>query len=58
MNAFVWPGTKSDNKVQFSAQRGFQTAHWSNRGMNHWVISDVNREEFQALVRALQAADL
>ena len=57
VNAFVWPGTKSDNKVQFSAERGFQTAHWSRNGMQHWVISDLGREEFQAVVHALQAAD-
>ena len=56
VNSFVWPGTASDSQPSFSAQRGFRTAHWSSNGMNHWVISDVNREEFQALVRAVQAA--
>ena len=57
VNAFVWPSTGSDSAPRYSAERGYQTAHWIHGHMNHWVISDVNREEFQALVRALQAAD-
>ena len=54
---FVWPGTAKDSKPDFSAARGFQTAHWSQGGMNHWVISDVNRQEFGAVVAAIQVAD-
>jgi anti-sigma factor RsiW len=57
VNAFVWPGPAKDSKPDFSAARGFQTAHWSQGGMNHWVISDVNRPEFNAVVAAIQAAD-
>ncbi len=57
VNSFVWPSAGRDNKADFSAERGFQMAHWSQGGMNHWVISDVNREEFKAVVRAIQVAD-
>jgi anti-sigma factor RsiW len=57
VNSFVWPSTAPDSKPSYSAQRGFQTAHWSNNGMAHWVISDVNREEFRAIVRAVQMTD-
>jgi anti-sigma factor RsiW len=56
VNAFVWPGGAKDSKADFSAERGFQTAHWAQGGMNHWVISDLGREEFKAVVRAVQAA--
>ncbi len=55
VNAFVWPNTGKDTKPEFSSQRGFQMAHWSQAGMAHWVISDVNREEFKIVVRAVQA---
>ena len=58
VNSFVWPSAASDSKPSYSAERGFQTAHWSNNGMAHWVISDVNREEFLAIVRAVQMTDL
>ncbi len=55
VNSFVWPNAGKDTKPDFSSQRGFQMAHWSQAGMAHWVISDVNREEFKAVVDAVQA---
>jgi len=58
VNSFVWPTSAVDSGLAFSEKKGFQIAHWSRNGMNHWVISDVNREEFGALVRALEAAPL
>ena len=57
VNSFVWPGTASESKPSFAAERGYLTAHWSHNGMNHWVISDVNREEFRAVVNAIAMAD-
>ena len=58
VNSFVWPGAASNNEPSFSSERGFQIAHWSHGGMTHWVISDVNREEFKAIVAAVQATDV
>jgi anti-sigma factor RsiW len=55
VNSFVWPSTGKDTKPDFSAERGFQTAHWSQGGMTHWVISDVNRDEFKTVVGAVEA---
>lgn len=57
VNAFVWPGSSADSRPSFASQRGYRTAHWSAHGMNHWVISDVNAEEFQAVVDAVQRTD-
>lgn len=57
VNAFVWPTTVADSDAAFSAQRGYQLAHWSRAGMTHWVISDLNREEFGAVVRAIIASE-
>jgi len=57
VNAFVWPSTAKDSKADFSTERGFQTARWSQGAMTHWVVSDVNREEFDAIVRAIQSAE-
>ena len=41
----------------YSSQRGFEIAHWTRSGMNHWVISDLGRDQFTAVVQALQADD-
>jgi len=57
VSAFVWPTATKDSKADFSAERGFQTARWSQGEMTHWVVSDVNREEFKTIVRAIQEAD-
>lgn len=57
VNSFVWPTTGKDSTPELSQQRGFQTAHWSHHGMTHWVISDVNRDEFNAVVAAIRSAD-
>jgi anti-sigma factor RsiW len=56
VNAFVWPSGEKDSKPAFARERGFQTAHWSSGGMTHWVISDVNRDEFNTVVGALRTA--
>jgi anti-sigma factor RsiW len=56
VNSFVWPSEAADSQPRFSAERGYLTAHWSHNGMNHWVISDVNRNEFQAVVDAIAMA--
>ena len=50
--------TTSDSGPSYAALRGYQTAHWTHNRMTHWVISDVNREEFGLIVSAVQVADV
>ena len=57
VNSFIWPTKAADAKPAFSQEKGFRTAHWAFHGMAHWVISDVNAEEFQAVVQAVQRGD-
>ena len=57
VNSYVWPATASDSSPRYTSERGYQTAHWVHKRMTHWVISDVNREEFGLVVGAVQAAD-
>jgi anti-sigma factor RsiW len=54
VNTFVWPGAAADSSPGFTAQRGFQLAHWSQGGMTHWVVSDLNPAAFSAFVQALK----
>jgi anti-sigma factor RsiW len=58
VNSFIWPAADSDSTPSLSEDRGFRTAHWSHNGMKHWVISDVNRQEFDALIKAMRQADV
>ncbi len=55
VNSFVWPSAGRDSAPDFTTQRGFRAAHWTQGGMAHWVVSDVNREEFKAVVDAVRA---
>lgn len=57
ISAFVWPAAGADRPATFSAQRGFQMAHWRRDGMVHWVISDLNRQEFSAIAHGLELGD-
>lgn len=57
VNSFVWPDSGgSDSAPEFASERGFLVAHWSQGGMRHCVISDVNREEFRHLVNAVRSS--
>ena len=53
VDAFVWHSGAADQRLRLSSARGFELAHWSRRGMEHWVISDLGREQFAAVVRAI-----
>jgi len=57
VDSFVWPGQSPDSEPSYAAERGYLTARWSRNGMQHWVISDVNPEEFRTLVAAIAAGD-
>lgn len=57
VNSFIWPGKGPDSAPGYSMVRGFRTAHWRFNGMKHWVISDVNAQEFDAVVKAVQGLD-
>jgi anti-sigma factor RsiW len=57
VNSYLWPVDAKDSAPQFAAQRGYHMAHWSRGGMKHWVIADVNPDEFAVIVRTLAAVD-
>jgi anti-sigma factor RsiW len=59
INVFSWPSTGSDETVRQGASNGYTMVHWRVRGVEKWVVSDVNAAElgqFAALVRAADSA--
>jgi len=54
VTSFVWPASGGDTDPAFARQRGFETAHWVRGGMNRWVVSDLNRNEFRIVVEAMR----
>ena len=58
VSSFIWPIKGGDSAPTFAEERGFRTAHWLHDGMTHWVVSDVNRQEFDTVVKAIQHVDV
>jgi len=56
VNTFVWPTKEADRAPAYAQDRGFRTAHWNAGGMTHWVVSDVEGQEFRVVVEAVRRA--
>jgi anti-sigma factor RsiW len=60
INLFIWP---EDGKTSGKAGtvQGFQLVHWTQSGMNYWLVSDLNRDDLlrfkSVLSDAIQKAD-
>ena len=48
VDAYIWPSAGSDKPAVTSVERGFRVGHWTAEGMTHWVVSDLNAQEFEA----------
>jgi anti-sigma factor RsiW len=46
INLFIWPEGGMTNGKSGTIQ-GFQLVHWTQSGMNYWLVSDVNRDELE-----------
>ena len=59
VNVFIWPAADvGDSAPQWISQQGYNIAHWTESGMNYWVISDVDRSgliDFVGLLRSAAA---
>jgi anti-sigma factor RsiW len=54
---YVWPSPATEGAApKHAIVNGFRIAGWTQQGMRHCVVSDVNQEEFDALVAALRQA--
>jgi anti-sigma factor RsiW len=58
VTSFVWPASDgAEREPAYARERGFETAHWVQSGMEHWLVSDLNAEEFHTLVAALRQGE-
>ena len=55
INVFVWPSAISDTKPAAQVRQGYNLIHWTQSGMTHWAVSDLNLAELQELVQQLQS---
>ena len=55
INVFVWPASDRPAAIDARSIRGFQLRHWIQNGMSFWAVSDLNDQELDEFVRALQS---
>jgi anti-sigma factor RsiW len=57
VNVFIWPaGNAGDSAPQSITEQGYNLAHWTESGMNYWVISDADRSGLNDFVGLLRTA--
>jgi anti-sigma factor RsiW len=57
VNVFIWPAADArDLAPQWIVQQGYNIAHWTESGMNYWVISDADRSGLNDFVGLLRSA--
>jgi len=53
INLFIWPSTSAAT-TQTEVRQGYQLVHWTQSGMNYWVVSDMNAAELEVFVQLIQ----
>jgi anti-sigma factor RsiW len=58
INLFIWPDAArgADMKEQVSVRQGYNLVRWTQAGMTHWAVSDVNARDLLEFAHALQSA--
>jgi anti-sigma factor RsiW len=54
INLFVWPSSGGRDVENESSRQGYNLIYWTRAGMNHWIISDLNKEELEELKLLIQ----
>ncbi|HTT07427.1 MAG TPA: anti-sigma factor [Gammaproteobacteria bacterium] len=55
INVFLWPAGNAAAEPQKSMNRdGYNVIHWSQQGMNYWMVSNLNEEELLILAGLLR----
>lgn len=56
LNLFIWPAkTGARTEMQHLTRQGYQLVHWTQAGMQYWLISDMNQTDlggFESLLTA------
>lgn len=56
INVFSWPTSAGDAPVSLTASHGYHMLHWRERGVEQWVVSDLNPAELRTFSELLRNA--
>jgi len=55
INLMVWPAPgEPDRSLTAATRQGYHLLHWTQDGMSHWAVSDLNEEELKQFAGLLQ----
>jgi anti-sigma factor RsiW len=55
INLFIWPSTPgSETATRTMTRQGYHLFQWTQSGMTHWAVSDLNDRELQEFARLIQ----
>jgi anti-sigma factor RsiW len=57
INVFSWPSAGNDETPAASASNGYNVLHWRSRGIEEWVVSDLNAAELGQFAGLLRGGD-
>jgi anti-sigma factor RsiW len=57
INVYSWPSSSGDAPLAMTAAHGYNMLHWRERGVEQWVVSDLNASELRDFVAALRIAE-
>lgn len=56
INVYIWPTADlQTSPARTLSSQGYHVAHWIDRGMNYWAVSDIDAQELMQLVMILRA---
>ena len=57
INVLSWPTSASDAPVSLTGSHGYNMLHWRERGVEQWVVSDLNPAELKTFGELLRNAE-
>jgi anti-sigma factor RsiW len=56
INLFIWPSSEQSAGPPFTSYQAYSLAHWTDRDLSYWAVSDAAAPELEAFERAYAAA--
>lgn len=53
INVFSWPTRAADSPLATRSTNGYNMIHWRSRGVERWVVSDLNTDELRSFTALL-----
>src|SRR5262249_46458652 len=55
INLFIWPSTSvPETPMKVVSRQGYHLLHWTQSGMTHWAVSDLNAHELQEFAHLIE----